>query len=235
MDLIYFRGCMGRERVPEIVKATRQILDYAGVLYRILEDEKCCGSVLLRTGFLEDAKERIRENLTILSSSKLLVSCAGCYRTFKIDYPRLFNVKVDVIHSSQLFYQLLRAGEIQIRGDLKVTYHDPCHLARHCGEYDAPRRVLEAIGTLVEMEDHHGNAQCCGAGGGVKAAYPHLAEKIAQNRIEQALDTGAEILCTTCPFCKYNLKSHGMKVMDISEIILAYGGCQNPRKSTEKP
>lgn len=235
MDLIYFRGCMGRERVPEIVKATRQILDYAGVSYRILEDEKCCGSVLLRTGFLEDAKERIRENLTMLSSSRLLVSCAGCYRTFKIDYPRLFNVKVDVIHSSQLFYQLLRAGEIQIRGDLKVTYHDPCHLARHCGEYDAPRRVLEAIGTLVEMEDHHVNAQCCGAGGGVKAAYPHIAEKIAQNRIEQALDTGAEILCTTCPFCKYNLKSHGMKVMDISEIILTYGGCQNPRKSTEKP
>ncbi|MDI9624456.1 MAG: (Fe-S)-binding protein [Methanothermobacter sp.] len=230
MDLIYFRGCMGRERVPEITKATEQILDHVEIPYRILEDEKCCGSVLLRTGFLEDAKERIRENLTLLSGSRLLVSCAGCYRTFKIDYPRLFNVKVDVIHSSQLFHQLLKEGRIQIKGNLKVTYHDPCHLARHCGEYDAPRKVLEATGTLVEMEEHHVNAQCCGAGGGVKAAYPHLAEKIAQKRIEQALDTGAEILCTTCPFCKYNLKSHGMKVMDISEIIVSLMGVPKSAK-----
>jgi len=230
LDLIYFRGCMGRERVPEIVRATRQVLDYAGVSYRILEDEKCCGSVLLRTGFLEDAEEMMRENLTIFSGSRLLVSCAGCYRTFKIDYPRLFNVKVDVIHTSQLFNLLLKAGEIQIRGNLKVTYHDPCHLARHCGEYDAPREVLEAIGSLVEMEDHHVNAQCCGAGGGVKSAYPQIAERIAQNRIEQALDTGAEILCTTCPFCKYNLRSHGMKVMDISEIILSLMGVPESAK-----
>jgi len=220
VDLIYFRGCMGRERVPEIVKATEQVLDYAGVSYSIFEDEKCCGSILLRTGFIEDAKERIRENLNILSDSRLLVSCAGCYRTFKVDYPRLFNVEVNVIHTSQLFYQLLKSGEIQVRKNLRVTYHDPCHLSRYCGEYDAPRKILKALGDLVEMEDHGMDAQCCGAGGGVKAAYPHIAEKISQKRIKQALNTGAEILCTSCPFCKYNLRSHGMKVMDISEVLL---------------
>ncbi|BAW31227.1 MAG TPA: (Fe-S)-binding protein [Methanothermobacter sp.] len=220
MDFIYFRGCMGRERIPGIVKATEQILDYLGVSYTILEDEKCCGSVLLRTGFCEDAKERMRANLKILSGSRLLVSCAGCYRMFKTDYPRIFNVNLDVTHTSQLFHQLLNDDEIQVRGDLKVTYHDPCHLARHCGEYEAPRRLLEAFGILIEMEDHGSKAQCCGAGGGVKSAYPHIAEKIAQKRIKQARDTGAEILCTTCPFCKYNLESHGMKVMDISEFIV---------------
>lgn len=219
--MIYFQGCTAREKLKNISESTQKLLDQAGVQYTILEDEECCGSVLLRTGFTRDAQEAMEKTYTKLKAERVVVSCAGCYRTFREDYPELVG-EVDVVHISQLLKELIEDGKLQLdRMQVKVTYHDPCHLGRHLGEYESPRRVIQEKSELVEMAKNREEARCCGSGGGVKSAYPDLSENMAKRRVEDAEKTGAELLVTSCPFCVLNLESVGkMKVLDLTEFLL---------------
>ena len=216
----YFRGCTAREKETSIQKATEKLLDIAGVDYHILEDEKCCGSVLLRTGFFNEAQRQIKKNTEVLKGEKIITSCAGCYKTLKEDYEGL-----DVIHISQLLDELIRDGKLNLeKGELDVTYHDSCHLARHMEVFDEPRNVIGALANLVEMENNRENSLCCGAGGGVKSAYPEIATQMARTRIDQAMDTGCKTLVTACPFCKLNLSNDELEVLDLTEFLVRYGG-----------
>jgi Fe-S oxidoreductase len=206
--MIYFQGCTAREKLKIISKSTQELLDQAGVEYKVLDNEECCGSVLLRTGFHEDARDVMKNTWEKLKGEKVLVSCAGCYRTFCEDYPEVLGADVDVIHISQLLEKLIAAEKLQFeREDLKVTYHDPCHLGRHMDEYNAPRDVLEKAAHLVEMSRNRELARCCGAGSGVKSAFPEISHEIAKMRLEDARKTGCNLLVTCCPFCILNLKS----------------------------
>jgi heterodisulfide reductase subunit D len=88
-----------------------------------------------------------------------------------------------------------------------VTYHDPCHLGRATGGFDAPRMIMEAIPglKLVEMARNREYSRCCGAGGGLKAGFPDIQTKMAQRRVQEAEGTGAEQLVSCCPFCYQGL------------------------------
>lgn len=217
--MLYFRGCTARERETSIQKATEALLKKAGIDYTILEDEKCCGSVLLRTGFTDEAKKQIEKNSRVFENQKVLTSCAGCYKTLKEDYDN-----VDVIHVSQLLDNLIKDGKLDFnKNDLDVTYHDSCHLGRHLNVFDAPRNVIKSVANLIEMENIRENSLCCGAGGGVKSAYPEIASQMAQTRINQAKQTGCATLVTACPFCKLNLENDEMEVLDLCEFLVKYG------------
>ena len=217
--MLYFRGCTAREKQTDIAEATERLLEIAGVDFHTLDDEKCCGSVLLRTGFTDEAAEQIKKNTEILKDKKIITSCAGCYKTLKDDYEGL-----DVIHISQLLDELIKEGKLKLsKSDLEVTYHDSCHLGRHSNVFDEPRNVINSIANLVEMENNHENSLCCGAGGGVKSAYPEIASQMAQSRIAQAKETGCKTLVTPCPFCKLNLENEDMEVLDLTEFRVKYG------------
>ena len=217
--MLYFRGCTAREKQTDIAKATERLLEIAGVDFHTLDDEKCCGSVLLRTGFTDEAAEQIKKNTEILKDEKIITSCAGCYKTLKDDYEGL-----DVIHISQLLDELIKEGKLKLsKSDLEVTYHDSCHLGRHSNVFDEPRNVIKSVANLVEMENNHENSLCCGAGGGVKSAYPEIASQMAQSRIAQAKETGCKTLVTPCPFCKLNLENEDMEVLDLTEFLVKYG------------
>ena len=224
--LLYFRGCTAREKLNSISKATEWILKIAKIDYETLDDEQCCGSVLLRTGFLDDAIEQMNGNLKDLEGKTILTSCAGCYKTLKEDYNKYLGVDLKVIHISQLLEQLIKENKIPLKhkDDLKVTYHDSCHLGRHAGEYEAPRNVINSISNLVEMDNNREKARCCGSGGGVKSAYGDLSNSIADLRINEAKETDADLLVTACPFCKLNLSqnSDDLEVLDLSEFVLGY-------------
>ena len=111
--MIYFRGCTVREKLPHIEMATRQILKMANIDHHILDDEECCGSFLLRTGFADDAREVMAKTAEKLKGEKVLVSCAGCYNTLKNDYKEFLGVDLDVIHISMLFENLIKEGVIK--------------------------------------------------------------------------------------------------------------------------
>ena len=218
--MLYFRGCTAREKQTSIQDATEKLLDLAGVDYHVLEDESCCGSVLLRTGFIKEGKEQIRKNTEMFNDETVLTSCAGCYKTFREDYEN-----IDVIHISQLLKQLIDDNKLVFtKNDLNVTYHDSCHLGRHMEIFDDPRTVIESVADLVEMENNRENSLCCGAGGGVKSAYPEIADELSKARIKQAKDTNCNILITACPFCKLNLDNDELEVLDLTEFLVKYGG-----------
>jgi len=108
---------------------------------------------------------------------------------------------------------------------LKVTYHDPCHAGRHIGIYGEPRALLARVATIVEMATIKESAKCCGAGGGVKKAFPDLALDIAKSRVKEAEQTGAQYLVSICPFCHRNLSDaintlkSPIKMIDLIELI----------------
>ena len=218
--MLYFRGCTAREKLTGIQDATEKLLNLADVDYHILDDEKCCGSVLLRTGFEDEAQKQIDKNTEIFKGEQILTSCAGCFKTLNQDYEGL-----DVIHISQLLDSLIKEGKLNFtRQDLKVTYHDSCHLGRHLNVFEEPRDVIGTVADLVEMDNVREDSICCGAGGGVKSAYPEIAGEMAKIRINQAKDTGCEILLTPCPFCKLNLENDDLEVLDLTEFLVKYGG-----------
>ena len=218
--MLYFRGCTAREKQTGIAEATERLLEIAGVDFYTLDDEKCCGSVLLRTGFIDEAQNQIKKNTEILKGQKIITSCAGCYKTLKEDYEGL-----DVIHISQLLDELISEGKLNFsKKDLNVTYHDSCHLGRHCNVFDEPRNVIQSVADITEMENIRENSLCCGAGGGVKSAYPEIANQMASLRIAQAKQTGCKTLVTPCPFCKLNLENDDIEVVDLTEFLVKYGG-----------
>jgi heterodisulfide reductase subunit D len=130
---------------------------------------------------------------------------------------------------AELVKQLLDKGKIKFSSEFNktVTYHDPCHLGRHAEVYDIPRDVYKSIPGLkfVEMRRIKENAWCCGAGGGVKIGYPDWALEISKERLEEAKETDAEVLSSTCPFCKTNLNdandkyNAGFVILDLIEIL----------------
>ena len=176
--------------------------------------------MLLRTGFEDEDKKQIAKNTEVFGDETILTSCAGCYKTLLQDYEGL-----DVIHISELLAILIDEGRLKFnKKDLDVTYHDSCHLGRHCKVFDEPREAIESVANLIEMENIKENSLCCGAGGGVKSAYPQIASELAEARISQAKDTNCDILITPCPFCKLNLKDYGLEVLDLTEFLIKYGG-----------
>jgi heterodisulfide reductase subunit D len=200
--------------------------------FAVSSDEWCCGSIALRTGDLALANELAQHNAQLfkqMSARTLVTNCAGCYRTLKLEYPSLVEgYDLEVLHATEWLNTLVQKGRLSFKA-LKgtATYHDPCHLGRHSRVYDAPRALLHAIPrlNLVEMKRNRDHAWCCGAGGGVKSAFPDLALKIGNDRIREALDTGAQYLVSACPFCKTNLQDAAsasgaqLQVVDILELL----------------
>jgi heterodisulfide reductase subunit D len=236
-DVLFFVGCTAAydPNIRSMAEDTARVLAKAKLDFGTLGNEEgCCGSTLLRTGLLDVAWKMAEKNIERFekaSPSTIVTSCAGCYKTLRQDYPKIGKVGPKIMHSTQLVRELIDSGKLVLdkRVEGKVAFHDPCHLGRHNKLYDEPRKILEAVPglELVEMERNREEARCCGAGGGVKTAFPELAQKISLLRIEDAERTGASILTTSCPFCYQSLKAaieakgSKLKMMDLMELVRA--------------
>jgi len=107
-----------------------------------------------------------------------------------------------------------------------VTYHDPCHLGRGLESFDGARGLLKNVkGNVVEMEHHHKDSLCCGAGGGIRGFYPKFSRDIARRRVKEAEEVKADLLLTDCLSCRHNLKQGvpfegSLQVMTTPEYLL---------------
>jgi Fe-S oxidoreductase len=160
---------------------------------------------------------------------KGVFSCSDGLSHLKLLYPRVtIKMNFEVVHMVEYLDQLIKEGKIKFTRNvpIKVTYHDPCHLGRYAGIYEPPRDILRSIPglELIEMERSREYSWCCGAGAGVKQAYPDFSLWTAKERIKEAKETGATALVTSCPWCLRNfkdaIKESGEKldVYDIAEI-----------------
>ena len=232
-DVLYYPGCTAAylPNMQKVALATARVLLAAGVDFGIMgREEICCGSTAMRVGmkdvFLAQAGKNI-EKLNSLGVSAIITACAGCFGIMKHEYPRVAPFDIEVLHASEAVDSLIREGKLEPgRVERKVTYHDPCHLARHGGVVDAPRSVLASIPGIevVEMARIGTNARCCGGGGGLRTGHTDTAVAIAGERQAEAVETGAEALVTCCPFCEMNLSDAaaadaGLPVIDLMELV----------------
>ena len=236
MEILYSPGCYLSydPRLKKVAAATARILNKAGVDFGILgTKESCCGESIRKTGNEELFKHLARENIKNFIDhgvKKILVSSPHCYHSFKNEYPE-FNVHFEIVHISQFLRELMNEGRLEPAREYekKITYHDPCYLGRHNGIYDAPRDVLKQIpgAELTEMEECRENSFCCGGGGGRIWMETPRGERFSDLRLKQAVDTGAEVLVTACPYCITNFTDSSLslddgraiEIKDITEIV----------------
>jgi Fe-S oxidoreductase len=236
MEILYFPGCYPSydPRLKKVAVATANILNLAGVDFGILgPKENCCGESIRKTGDEEVFKRLAKENIKTFVDNgvkKILVSSPHCYHTFKNEYPE-FMVDFEVVHITQYLFELIDKGKLELKKEYgrKITYHDPCYLGRHNGIYDEPREVLKKVPglTLNEMPDCRVDSLCCGGGGGRVWMETQKGERFSDLRIQQAMDVGAEMLVTACPYCitmfedsRITMEAdEKIEIKDITEII----------------
>lgn len=229
-ELLYFPGCATSYDRPEIARSLVKILKKAGIEVAYLgEKEVCCGIPQIWNGKFESAKALLQENGKMFEEAgvrTILTSCPDCYNAFQNHYPEILGKQpFKVIHITELLLDLLNEGKIPFQEQIKkrVTYHDPCRLGREAGIFEPPREILRRIPgiELVEMRRNRENAWCCGGGGVVNLVYPKLSIKIAKDRVQEAIETGAETLITCCPLCyrQFDARLWERKI-DLKELIV---------------
>ncbi|HEX9407042.1 MAG TPA: (Fe-S)-binding protein, partial [Thermoanaerobaculia bacterium] len=230
-EVLLWVGCGGAliERNQRVIRAIAQLLQRAGVAFAVLgREEKCSGDPARRIGneflFEKLAKENVA-NLNRYRVRKVVTPCPHCFNTFKNEYPQ-YGGRFEVYHHSEFLSRLVDQGKIVTKnGASSVTFHDPCYLGRQNGVYDAPRRVL---GTIVEMPRNRNQSFCCGGGGGMSFVEEPPDKRVNQERAREALESGADVLAVSCPFCMTMMQdginarktTRDMRVMDIAEVLL---------------
>ena len=236
MDLLFFPCCIPSydARVQKVARSTARLLKTAGVSFGILGiKEQCCGEAIRRAGaesvFQETARQNIR-SFEAAGAKTVIVSSPHCLVTFRDDYPELGG-RTKAVHATQYLWSLIEQDRLRPAQALnkKVVYHDPCTLGRQSKVYDAPRNILRRIPglELVEVENFAREfSLCCGAGSGALWTDWPKGERIADVRVKQLIDTGAEVIAVACPYClqmfEETIKALNLdvQVMDIAEILL---------------
>lgn len=238
-DILFWVGCAGSfdQRAQKITKAFVTILNKTGINYAVLgKEEMCTGDPVRRAGNEFMFQMMAYQNIQILNNysiKKIVTACPHCFNTLKNEYPELGG-NYEVIHHTTFLQQLIDEGKIKLKegGSFKgkrITYHDSCYLGRANDIYEAPRKVLEALDAeLVEMKRCRSNGFCCGAGGAQMFKEEEKGTiRINMDRSNEAIDTGADVIASACPFCNTMMtdgvkladKEEAVKVMDVAELI----------------
>ncbi|MGM0407119.1 MAG: (Fe-S)-binding protein [Bacteroidota bacterium] len=237
-EYLFWVGSAGAfdDRYKKVTRSFIKILTHLNISYAVLGvEESSSGDIARRAGNEMLFQMQAMMNIELLNSYevKKIITCdPHAFNTFKNEYPD-YGGNYEVIHHTQFLHQLINEGKLLINSDLFkdkiLTYHDPCYLGRANGEYEAPRKVLEAIPSKkVEMKRNKSFALCCGAGGGQMFKEAEKGDKeVFIERIEDALETNADVVVTACPYCmvmmtdglKYKNKEEQIKNYDITELI----------------
>ena len=238
-EVLFWVGCAGAfdPGARDTARAIATVLHRAKVDFAVLgNDESCTGDLARRAGneyLFSIAAEGNIETLNAAGAGqagrkKIVTGCPHCLHTLGNEYGALGG-RFEVMHHTQLIGELAKTGKLEVRGETetRTTFHDPCYLGRHGGEYEAPRQALaEARPSLVEMARSRNRSFCCGAGGAqVWKEEEEGREAVSDHRFREARETGADTLAVGCPFCARMMNDANkragepMRVRDIAEIV----------------
>ena len=241
VEYLFWVGCAGayEERAKKTTKAVAELLHMAGVNFAVLgKRETCTGDPARRSGneFLYQILSQ--ENIATFNETfgdrpkgkkKVVVTCPHCFTTIGRDYAQS-GFELEMLHHTQLLNTLIKEGRLKPsphKSDKKLTYHDPCYLGRHNQIYAPPRELLEASGCDVEeMPRNKERSFCCGGGGGRMWMEEKIGTRINLNRVDEAIDTGAQEVAVACPFCRIMVgdgmvaRQSDVEVLDVAQILL---------------
>jgi len=243
-EVLYWVGCAAAydPRAQAIARATVQLMQHAGVNFAVLgSEERCTGETARRMGDEFVFQELAQHNVGVLDQHrvrKIVTHCPHCLNSLLQDYPDQGGL-YEVLHHTAFLEQLVQAGVLQLdKRDPeiaplgKLTYHDPCYLARVQGEVSAPRALLKkALGEtnaseFVEVKNNGCQTKCCGAGGGRMWFDDQPEQRIGADRMGELLATDADTIAVGCPFCLRMVTDgtaageRSVQVLDVAEILL---------------
>jgi Fe-S oxidoreductase len=236
VDYLYYVGCAGSYDAAnqKVVKDTVGLLKKAGVDFAVMgKTEKCNGDPIRRFGeeysFYEIAIENIA-NMNQYDFSKVVTHCPHCLHTIGKEYAKFDDGEFETIHHTELLADLLKTGRLvaEKKQDTKLTFHDPCYLGRHHGEYNAPREILKATGVQInEMEKTKDQSLCCGMGGGNMWYEIDQGEEMSEKRLEHVGSEDVTKLATACSYCLINFnsgksertKTDNVEIEDVASIL----------------
>lgn len=237
LDLLFWSGCAVSfdDRNKKVATTLLKILHACGIQFGILgTEEGCCGDSARRIGNEYLFQTMVEKNVEMMKHygiKRILTMCPHCFHTLTNEYPQ-YGAEFEVQHYTQFLAELLSTGKLKLTKSIHqvITYHDSCYLGRGSEIYDAPRRILRSIPglKLVEMKRHQNRSFCCGAGGGRMWMEEKIGKRINQMRTDQAIQTGASLIGTACPYCltmlgdgiKEKGQENTLTVFDLSELVV---------------
>jgi Fe-S oxidoreductase len=236
-EVLYFSCCTPAfdPKMGSVARAAAIILKETGAKFAILgARESCCGESVRKAGNYAVFETLAASNIRAFHESgvkEIVTTSPHCYETFKEEYPALGG-DFTVVHITQYLSRLVCEGRLLFKKDFpkKVVYHDPCYLGRHNDIYDEPRMVLGSVPGLTLMDEMNSreNSLCCGGGGARIWMETKKGERFSDTLVEQAVQLGAEVIATACPYCILNFrdsiltmgKENVLEVRDIAEIVV---------------
>lgn len=236
----FYAGCVANYACPDLGEDIMKVLREHGAEPYYPPGQACCGAPALFSGDVETTLSLAKTNIAALEEGEpdyIVTVCPGCAVMLQQEYPRLtatepeWNQRAQAIPGkirdfSQLILELTPSGEKKPSRNVKVAYHDPCHLKRGLGIYHEPRQLLEREGfELVELADAD---ICCGFGGKIVLDYPELSSSVLKRKLDNIEAAGVDTVVTNCVPCVLQLrggldKRHSnIQVMHSTELIARY-------------
>ncbi len=221
----YFAGCAASELTPQVAEAAVRVLNRHNVAVS-LPEFVCCGMPAYGYGDVESTLAMARKNLELAASLEvdaIVTTCATCGSLLK-RYPNLLKDDVERSMQAESFAGKVKdisefLTDIGLNAEMgtikqKVTYHDPCHLGRFQKVSKQPRQILRSIPGVEFIDMAEANI-CCGAAGSYSLGHYDLSMKVLERKMNNAAQTGADLLVTCCPGCSMQL-AHGIKEHDLN-------------------
>ena len=211
VDLLWYVGSYPsyHPRGKDASRALAKMLNLLGADFAILgtEEKDDCDSMRLagEVGLFEEFAEYNIKTFKRYKFNKILLTDPHALNAFRKEYPK-YGGNFEVVHYSTFLAPLMDKFNFTKKLNYTVTFHDPCYLGRHNGEYESPRNVLKAIPgiNLIEMGRCKQNSFCCGGGGGGMwldgFMADHVNERLSEKRVREAVETGADVLAVCCPY-----------------------------------
>ena len=230
-EVLFWVGCAPAfdERARKAAVSTAKLMQEAGVDFAVLGPrEACTGDPARRMGDEYTFQRLAGENVATLNRAgvkKIVTTCPHCFNSIGNEYPD-FGGRYEVVHHTEFLAELVRDGRLTpAPSDRTITYHDSCYLARHNDIRSEPRELVAAVGKPVEMPRNRERTFCCGAGGARMWMEERRGRPINQERVREAVATGAETLAVACPFCTVMLDDGvretgaNLQVFDLATLL----------------
>lgn len=212
-DVALFVGCVGNYLFPKVPEAAVEIFNHLNLSVQIPQEQGCCGLMAFGAGMDEIDVELVKRNIEAFEKTgfiPIVAPCSSCSAHLK-HYPDLFEEEKWKERAKQFSQRVKDISEFLVEtsyapkgkanaSSVRLTFHDPCHLRRKQGIFEAPRKLLKNIPGVEFIETGNDNL-CCGSGGSFNVSHYDLSKKIFQRRIKPIDEKKVDTVVTSCMGC----------------------------------